>query len=241
MYKVVAVIPVNGREELFPMTIKRLYLQRGVRMIVVCLCDTVAEFVLAQENGAVSALMPSNISLGNKWQSGIDFIGDTDPDAIMIVGSGNWFTDNWCESYLPFLDEYDMVGSLGMYAVDIRKGNEKKMIRWNGYATGRKGEPVGAGRLISRRILDKMDWQLFDPSLNCHLDRSAKENIITAGGNFLGIDLPDVKCLKVSSYKWAQTNSFVKLWQSPQSDYIIGVDETLIKYGLDEAINLFGE
>lgn len=225
--KIVAVMPVSGREELFPLTVKRLYQQEDVRMTVICLCDTAKEFALAQESGAVSALMPKGITLGDKWQRGIEFSGVVDPDAIMIVGSGNWFTNGWAKTLFPYLDDYDMVGSEAMYVYQIRQ-NDQVMIHWGGYHTNsRKGDMLGAGRLLSRRILDKVDWQIYNTSLNSGLDRSIDRTLRRHGAKTLTLPQGDEMILKVGSYKWKNLNSFGVLWGSPNARRIEKPEEIL--------------
>ena len=224
--RVVAVMPVSGREELFPITIKRLYQQEGVRMIVICLCDTAKEFALAQESGAVPTLMPTGIHLGEKWQIGVEYSKEANPDALMIVGSGNWFTNGWVKTLYPYLDDYDMVGSEAMYVYQIRE-KDRVLIHWGGYHTSRKGDMLGAGRLISRRILDKADWQVYDTSLNSALDRSMTRKLRVHGAKTLTLPQGEEMILKVGSWKWKNINSFGTLWGSPNAKTITDHEEVL--------------
>ena len=199
--RIVAVMPVSGREELFPLTITRLYQQEEVHMDVVVVCDTIDEFILARQAGAIPMLRMDEKTLGGKWQAGVEFASERLPDAIMIVGSGNWFTNGWVKTLFPYLDDYDMVGSEAMYVYQIRQ-NDQVMIHWNGYHNNaRKGDMLGAGRLISRRMLDKADWQIYNTSLNHGLDGSMSKILRLHGAKTLTLPAGDEYILKVGSYK----------------------------------------
>lgn len=224
--RIVAVMPVSGREELFPLTIKRLYQQEGVQMKVVVICDTPEEQFIARDAGANIAVVVTKAALGEKWQSGVGIAREYDPDAIMIVGSGNWFTNGWVKTLCPYLTDYDMVGSEAMYVYQIRQ-NDSIMIHWGGYHTSRKGDMLGAGRLLSRRILDKVDWQIYDTSLNQGLDKSMSKILRRHGAKTLTLPEGEEYILKIGSYKWKNINSFGVLWGSPNARKVDRPEEIL--------------
>ena len=223
---IVAVMPVSGREELFPLTIKRLYQQEDVDMRVVVICDTQEELRLSFADRTLCRTRSSE-PLGAKWQRGVEAAMVFEPDAIMIVGSGNWFTNGWVKTLFPYLDDYDMVGSEAMYVYQIRQ-NDQVMIHWNGYHNNaRKGDMLGAGRLISRRMLDKADWQIYNTSLNHGLDGSMSKILRLHGAKTLTLPAGDEYILKVGSYKWKNINSFRVLWGSPNARRVDNPDEIL--------------
>lgn len=234
--KIVAVMPVKGREELFPITIKRLYQQEGVDMKVVALCDTYEELAILEGCGVSTRGRSAWDSLGEKWQTGVEIARQYDPDAIMIVGSGNWFTNGWCSTLCPLLgsaehpllDGYDVVGSEEMYVYHIRQ-RDRILLHWGGYYyTSRIGDMLGAGRMISRIILDKVDWQIYDTSLNSGLDKSMTKILRRADAKFYTMPpMMGEKILKVSSYKWENINPFTALWNSPRCKKAQNPDEIL--------------
>jgi hypothetical protein len=225
--RIVAVMPVKGREELFGITIKRLYQQRDVEMTVVCIGHTHEEWEVTNDNGGIFIMMPNDTPLGAKWQRGIDEAAYIDPDAVMIVGSGNWFTNGWCGNLFPLLEEFDVVGSEEMYIYHIRQ-KDRIMLHWGGYYTSRRGDMLGAGRMISKRILDKVNWQIYDTSLNKGLDKSMTRILKKAGAEFYTAP-PTERILKVSSYKWENINPFTALWNSPRCKKVEYPDE-ILKY-----------
>ena len=224
--RIVAVMPVSGREELFPITIKRLFQQEDIHMDVIAVCNTAKEFTLALTNDAAPILAYNDMTLGAKWQMGINFARQCDPDAIMIVGSGNWFTNGWVKTLYPYLDDYDMVGSEAMYVYQIRE-KDRVLIHWGGYHTSRKGDMLGAGRLASRRILDRADWQIYNVNQEQGLDRSMTNILRRHGAKTLTLPQGDEMILKIGSWKWKNINSFSKLWSSPNARTIINHEEVL--------------
>jgi hypothetical protein len=236
--RIVAVMPVSGREELFGITIDRLFQQEDVEMTVVCIGHTETEESVAEDEGAIALIVSSALTLGEKWQLGIDYAKWIEPDAVMIVGSGNWFTNGWCKTLYPYLDEYDVVGSEAMYALHFRE-KDRILIHWGGYYTQRKGDMLGAGRMLSRRILDRANWQIYDTSLNMDLDKSMTGILKGYDAKFLTLPQGDEMILKISSYKWKSINSFLALWMSPTAKQVDDPDKILKHF--PEALTLFND
>jgi len=113
------------------------------------------------------------------------------------------------------------------------------MIHWGGYHTNsRKGDMLGAGRLLSRRILDKVDWQIYNTRLNSGLDRSIDRTLRRHGAKTLTLPQGDEMILKVGSYKWKNINSFGVLWGSPNARKVERPDEILRYFPeINELIN----
>jgi hypothetical protein len=237
--RIVAVMPVSGRERLFGKTVQRLYQQADVEMLVVCIGATREEEDVASVNGGFFLYEQEPYTLGAKWQQGVNWARFWNPDAVMIVGSGNWFTNGWCKTLFPYLDQYDVVGSEAMYALHFRE-KDKIMIHWGGYHTSRKGDMLGAGRLLSRSILNRANWQIYDTSLNIGLDKSMTKILKGYDARFLTLPQGDEMILKISSYKWENLNSFNALWNSPRAKQVADADKMLKKH-FPEALTLFND
>ena len=236
--RVVAVMPVSGRGELFPITIKRLRDQKGVDLKIVVICDTPEEASLALESGADAINHGlNNWALGDKWCHGMSIAEQYTPNAALLASSSVWYTPGYIQSMLPYLEEYDYVGLSDMYAVDFRQ-NEKKLLYWGGYHNNRKGQSLGAGRLLSRRILDRVDWQICNPNLNSQFDYSVNKTLGKVGAKSLAVGMNQKKMLKISCWKWKQLNSFFTLAQNPLAKFIPNVDDWLKEY-FPEAMGLF--
>ena len=65
---------------------------------------------IAEETGALF-VQCQNLPLGFKWQRGMDIAREFDPDAILMLGSSDWVSDNWCEIMMKrIIAGADMVG-----------------------------------------------------------------------------------------------------------------------------------
>jgi len=97
------------------------------------------------------------------------------PDAVIFIGGDNIIN-------LPYLlwvrdqiaDGADVCGPIDCYFYRRLTGEQ---AYWAGYEGRRAGEPIGAGRAISRRVLEKVDWQPWPMGLNQNLDGAMWDRI----------------------------------------------------------------
>ena len=239
-------IPVFGREALLRVTIERLYYQAD-DIEVFCIGDGVNEKRVCEETGA-HWIEHKNYPLGAKWQTGLDYIRDHCPEceAFLYIGSSDWVSDNWTETMIKhLLAGYDMAGKEEIFFLDIAAGNKKRMLRWPGYMDVRMGETIGTGRLISRGILDKLDWQLFDRYLDNTLDASMQARIKNTGGRIKLEVSEDVRALSISTDRWPNHHIFndMVIDEERLCTEIIPVQniDPFLREHFPEAINLFGE
>lgn len=114
-----------------------------------------------------------------------------------------------------------------MYVYHIRQ-RDRILLHWGGYYKARRGDMLGAGRLLSASILNKVNWQIYDTSLNSGLDKSMTKILKAVGAKFYTIPpMAEQKILKVSSYKWENINPFTALWNSPRCKKVQNPDEIL--------------
>ena len=130
---------------------------------------------------------------------------------LLFVGSSDWFREDWCEVTVPeIFNGYDLIGRRDIYFIDIGK-TENRVQHWFGYdkkSWYRRNEPIGAGRIISKEILDKLDWQLLDKTFESSMDWVMYARILNAGGRVRLLDT-DKSCLaSISHYKWSNKHSF---------------------------------
>jgi hypothetical protein len=60
-----------------------------------------------------------------------------------------------------------------------------KLLYWPGYINHRIGEPIGAGKVYSKRFLQKLDYSLFPGEVNSGLDSISWKTINTLSPNML--------------------------------------------------------
>ena len=227
---IVAPVPILGRKALFPWTCHRLILN-GI--IPLCIVESNKERLLCESYGW-HVKQVKHMPLGSKWNIGFEWAWAFDPEAVLYVGSGDWVSDDWIDTLLPYLDDFDMVGSKGMhflhriykpvpYARSLSYF-EQKLGYWPGYTGDREGESAGGGRLLSAEILRKMKWRPFRDENYRNMDYNMLYSVIHKGGRVKTVDGP--KGLSVSTDLWGNMHDFDR----DIEDRIENVDKFLTKY-----------
>jgi len=136
---------------------------------------------------------------------------------------------------------YAMSGTESIYFLDVQPKNQKRMFHWGGYVGERKGEPIGTGRMISRKALDLVNWSLFDINLSMGMDGSMLKHLAPAARYFkaLVFNHPDLKCLSISTYRWENLHNYEKESCYPTSKSVDA--DAIIDEFFPEMHNLFNE
>lgn len=107
----------------------------------------------------------SNEVLSEKWNHGIQRLKHIDFDAVIILGSDDYVD----EAFVKYVDEklntYDFIGFKDFYIE-----YQSKFWYWSGYNGNRRGEPIGAGRVYTKELLEKIGYNLFIGQHNKSLD-----------------------------------------------------------------------
>lgn len=235
--KVVAAIPAFGRLPLLKVTIERLYQKNGVFKVIVAGHEPAVEKLCA-EIGAVF-VKHANRPLGAKWNAAFQKAKDFDPDACLFVGSSDWLSDNWLTYACPYLEGADMLGKPDCYFLDISK-TEMRAVHWPGYTrSDRAGESIGIGRLLSRRIMEAIDWKPFDDTKDNSMDSCMQSKVIAAGGKIKLLKSDMIKSLSISTYAWLNKHQFNQHWSGVlPSEKIVNVNEFVGKH-FPEASTIF--
>src|SRR5688572_13071853 len=210
-FRVVAAIAVHGRLPLLEQTITRLYKKNGC-VKVVCSGDGAAEKELCTSLGAVWTPR-RNKPLGTKWNSAFEVAKDYHPDAVVFVGSSDWLSDDWFTIMRPYVEQYGFAGVPGCYLADLSE--RVRLCHWAGYAgyrPERANESIGIGRMLSRRLLQAMDWKPFKPILDNSLDRSMKDNAKKYGFTDYMVSDSRLKALSISTNQWINKHQFEMHW-----------------------------
>jgi len=103
----------------------------------------------------------SNNLLDRKYDEGFLHCKQFNPDAVTLVGSDDFITQNYFEWALDHLDRgTHYVGLKDFFLTDIRS---KQIYYWEGYPddSPQGGNSIGAGRIYSRHLLEKINWMPF--------------------------------------------------------------------------------
>ncbi len=203
--KVSAVVPVYGRGALVRHTVRRLININGVEVVCV---GSAGDRKVCEEAGA-EFLEHANI-LSDKWNFGFRHLKKSDPDMVVFMGSSDWICKEWIETLSGYLEEYDMVGLRGFNLCHIASDGDMEFGEWHGYGehSGRLGEPIGIGRLISRRGLEKLDYMPFEPGKRNSMDWMMYYKLIKNGGRCGVVDGGNLTSLSISTDAWGNLHQF---------------------------------
>lgn len=163
--RVIAAIPVHGRNRLVKWTINRLLEKNGC-YAVVCSGNLYEDKKVCEAAGAIWVEQP-NI-LGMKWNAAFRKANELNAEAVLFVGSSDWVCDDYLEHAVPLLEQGGMVGRLQYMAAHIHHDQRVRLGTWLGYKGPREGEPIGIGRLLSKEALNAIEWKPFhDNWMNC--------------------------------------------------------------------------
>lgn len=123
------------------------------------------------ESNGFSYVEAPNMPLNEKWMVALHKAKETNPDAIVFVNSDDVMSSNYyLTSYTTMMDAG--VGFLGirdLYFMNLKDTkNMGNLFYWPGYTGQRKdirNESIGAGRVFSRDMLEKVKWQLWKPGV----------------------------------------------------------------------------
>lgn len=242
-YNVAAIIPVHGRLPLITQTIKRLLSKNNIDFIV-CVCSTQGEADYIQQSftlDGLSTFVHDNKPLGSKWNAGFIEAKKFNPDACLFVGSSDWLSDNWVSSLLPLTSEFDMVGTPGCHFLDIKDKNKFRVINWGGYIGDRSNESIGIGRLLSARILKKLNWKPFTDGKDGSLDYDMLLRVKRAFGKVTMVRHPELISLSISTDQWSNKHRFedhVK-GELRRNSFFIPKADQFIKANFPEAYHVF--
>lgn len=228
--KTIAVIPVNGRLPLLKQTIKRLLKKNGCHAVL-CAGSTEAEREACTEAGAFF-IFHENSPLGKKWNALFQWAKEFEPDAVLFVGSGDWVSDSWIDVCAPLLKTFGMVGKAGCHLLDVSKAHGYRLVHWPGYEHGspgyktrisssrtqrvneRKDEPIGIGRMLSKKALDKMDWRPFEDHQSQSLDWTMYQKVLKNNDGVKMIDSDEIQSMAFSCDLWPNKHTFSAHWSN---------------------------
>lgn len=206
-FNVIACLAVLGRGPLLYHTIRRLYQKNGC-FKVICSGHLPEDKVVVESAGGIW-IEHDDQPLGSKWNASFREAQKYEPDAVLYVGSSDWLSDDWLERMELYVRDFHFVGTSGFHLIDL--GETKRLCYWPGYAhypqtKSRSLETIGIGRMLSRHLMDKLNWEPFEPHLRNSLDFSMKTRAAAKG--FKDVMVNDLISLSVSTDKWVNMHKF---------------------------------
>lgn len=174
--KIIAVTPFHLRPH-----ISHIFWQNAqdINLDVIALISDKQNEKMAMKH-ALQVIKTDNKPLGKKWQTGIDLLRTMDFDYLLIVGSDDITSHKTIRLYERMIEEggHQYIGFEDGLAMDFRT---KKFRHFKGYKNHRLGESIGANRLISRELLEKIDYKVFPIDRHRFMDGVLTENLKKIG------------------------------------------------------------
>lgn len=111
-----------------------------------------------------------NRPLGAKMNAALNLSRDFNPHYFLLLGSDDIFCEKLMNAYYDCILKRVQYAYLeDCYFYDTVSGSA---LYWGGYSGWRKGKGLGAGRFISREIVEHLGWSIWSPLNNKNLDYS---------------------------------------------------------------------
>lgn len=158
----VVIMAMHQRHSLVEINLRLLSEQKCQIVVVASLAD---DFVFLRSlNIPHLQIVPHpNEPLGAKWQSGVDQCKILRANPLITLGSDDYLSQNFIEKACQLSQKHDLVYFTRWYIYDQNTGQSYYLRYKNIF-------PLGSGRVFSGQFLDKINWKLYDSSLNIHLD-----------------------------------------------------------------------
>lgn len=146
----------------------------------------------------------NNKPLGNKWQAGVHQARQMNANPLIITGSDDILGDGFIENACRLVKE-------GNHFIGIR--------RWWQHKDGRafycqyraaNSQPIGGARCYSAEMVEAINYQVFDPTKDKHLDDLGWLNARKSGLKCLVLEEPEKEGLSIHAIKgnWPVMNNF---------------------------------
>ena len=118
-----------------------------------------------------------NFPLSNKWQTGLTYARTLNPDYVLMLGSDDFVCSNFLDVYTTEMEKgTDLIGLIDCYFLDARVN---ELTHWLGYRNHRIGESIGMARMLSKNLLDTLNWEVWAQQANKGLDSMMMKKLNT--------------------------------------------------------------
>jgi hypothetical protein len=178
----------------------------GVSVIVVCSNKDEARQFYRER---VTVIQYSNQPLGAKWQNGVEIAKICGADILIINGSDDILSPEFFTRVNELINEgYHFIGLKSWYVYDLKHIHHFQYLA---------PLPLGGGRVYSREMLEKIDYQIFDTKKDKHLDDLGWANVWRSEMKHTFIHQPLILSVKGN---WPVMNPVEKMFKSQNAKLI---------------------
>ena len=184
----IIITAMHGRPDItrvFGMASQRIFKETGVRSLSVVTRNDYDNIRLCNEYG-INWVESRNEPLGAKWNTTLQHLKDIDFSHVIILGSDDIVSTSFIEYQISKSDT-DLSGmeDLWFWGLNPKRAGFRTFGHW----TSNLNKLLGVGRMVSRKMLEKLDWKLWDDDLRSGLDRSALDRVrgVTKNINYFNL------------------------------------------------------
>lgn len=156
-----------------------------------------------------------NNPLGKKMNTALKSSRDFNPDYFLLLGSDDIFCSQLMKEYIQSIRlniDYTYLEDCYFYDTVSRK-----TLYWGGYTGWRKGKGLGAGRFISRNVVNCLNWNIWADGNNKNLDYSFDQRLSMMPCTRRKINLKSINAYMVDL---KSSESITKFFKYPNSKEI---------------------
>lgn len=145
----------------------------------------------------VKWIVADNYPLGKKKNKGLKEASNYDFDYLMEIGSDDLITNDLLDCYIPYFKKFDFFGISDAVYIESENLSCRRLTFTK--------STYGAGRCMSRNMLESMNWNIWDDNLQRGLDNNSTMRIETKGYKFNKIppmDVPGLIDVKSQENLW---------------------------------------
>lgn len=174
------------------------------------------EMIPLCESHEIKWVMHENLPLGKKKNFGLQEAKNVEFDYLMEIGSDDLILNELLDDYKQHLGK-DFFGVQDVAYINTDGGECRRL---------RSKSTYGAGRMISRAVLEKANWKLWTDKIDIGLDNNSVFNL-----QRLGVAYDKTKPMEFPGV--VDIKSQVNLWPF---NYFLGVD-----YNIEEVLHRISE
>lgn len=138
------------------MAMQRLRNQFGIQVCVALSRGDIENINLCTENDFAS-IVTNNRYLSNKFNAGMSLLKDMDWTHVMILGSDDIPSSSMIREHMRFPDvDFLALNDLWFWGLNPKRAGYGSFMYWYGGSSR-----IGAGRMISRRVIEALDYELW--------------------------------------------------------------------------------
>ena len=151
----------------------------------------------------ISIIHHANMPLGKKWQAGVEIARHLKADPLIINGSDDILAPAFFTRVSELQQEGNhFIGLMCWYVYDLKRVYRFKYL---------SAIPLGGGRAYSAELLKKIDYKLFDPCKEKHLDDLGYHNVLKSNMRKAILNEPLILSVKGD---WLMMNSLHRMFGS---------------------------